>query len=374
MDARILRGAMIAAAVLVSLGANYRSPNFVVSAPTVEVAEQVGLAAEKYRQELAIEWTGKPMPNWSRPCPISVQVGAHLGAGGVTSFVFDHGEVFGWQMEIQGPLDRLIDSVLPHEVTHTIFASHFRRPLPRWADEGACTTVEHDSERKKQQKLLVQFLQTGRGIAFSQMYVMKEYPRDILPLYAQGHSLSTYLIAQGGKHRFLEYVGEGMDTDDWIATTKKFYGFESLADLQSQWLDWVRRGSPKLEGKERMLAGNGAGGRPVVIRGQSPDGPNGVALAAPLVPVRRGGSDEGAVAVAGASTTRDGWLPAGRLKAMPVSASSPGAVAGVPSPLPLPGPASPAISQQVADPPLVDSPDAPSVYAVRPLEGAPIRR
>ncbi len=371
MDARILRGAFIAAAVLVSLGANYRSPNFVVSAPTTEVAEQVGLAAEKYRQELAIEWTGKPMPNWSRPCPISVQVGAHLGAGGVTSFVFDHGEVFGWQMEIQGPLDRLIDSVLPHEVTHTIFASHFRRPLPRWADEGACTTVEHDSERKKQQKLLVQFLQTGRGIAFSQMYVMKEYPRDILPLYAQGHSLSTYLISQGGKHRFLEYVGEGMDTDDWIATTKKFYGFESLADLQSQWLDWVRRGSPKLEGKERMLAGNEPGGRPVVIRGQSPDGPNGVALAAPLVPVRRGGSDEGAVAVAGNSTTRDGWLPAGRLKATPttVSASAPRAVAA--SPLPLPGPTSPAISQQVADPPLVD---APSVYAVRPLEGGPIRR
>ena len=91
------------------------------------------------------------MPNWAQPCPITAQVGRHLGAGGATSFVFEHGEVFGWRMTIQGSLERILDSVLPHEVTHTIFATHFRQPLPRWADEGACTTVEHASEKAKQQ-------------------------------------------------------------------------------------------------------------------------------------------------------------------------------------------------------------------------------
>ena len=44
------------------------------------------------------------------------------GAGGATSFVFDRGEVFGWKMNIQGSRERILDSVLPHEVTHTIFA------------------------------------------------------------------------------------------------------------------------------------------------------------------------------------------------------------------------------------------------------------
>ncbi len=70
----------------------------------------------------------------------------------------------------------MLDSVLPHEVTHTIFASHFRRPLPRWADEGACTTVEHPSERTKQQQMLIEFLHTNRGIPFHPMFAMKEYP------------------------------------------------------------------------------------------------------------------------------------------------------------------------------------------------------
>src|SRR5262249_19849545 len=160
---------------------------FVVEAPTPQMAEQIGRAAEKYRHDLAIDWIGKEMPNWAQPCELRANVASNLGAGGATSFVFEHGEVFGWRMTIQGSLERILDSVLPHEVTHAVFATHFRQPLPRWADEGACTTVEHASERAKQQHMLVGFLQTGRGIAFSKMFAMREYPHDVMPLYSQGY-------------------------------------------------------------------------------------------------------------------------------------------------------------------------------------------
>ena len=243
MEARLLSAAFVAAA-LVSLGASHRTANFIVRAANPEIAKEVGQAAEKYRGELAIEWLGKEMPNWFQPCPITVEVGPQLGAGGATSFIFDHGDVFGWQMSIQGSRERILDSVLPHEVTHTIFASYFRRPLPRWADEGASSTVEHDSERRKQQRMLIQFLQTRRGIAFNDMFAMKQYPKDILPLYAQGHSLATFLVAQGGKRKFLRYVKEGLDTDDWTTATQAHYRFGNLGRLQTAWLDWVRRGSP----------------------------------------------------------------------------------------------------------------------------------
>ncbi len=256
MDARFVRAAVVLLAAWVSMGAGFRTQNFIVEAPTKELAEEIGRAAETYRHDLAMDWLGQTMPNWSQPCPITAQVGETLGAGGATSFLFDHGEVFGWKMNIQGSHARILDSVLPHEVTHTIFATHFRRPLPRWADEGACTTVEDISERSKQQTMLIQFLKSGRGIAFSQMFVMKEYPHDVLPLYAQGYSLARYLLDQGGKHKFLEYVGEGMQTDNWPVTTKKFYGFDNLGDLQNSWLQWVKQGSPKLvpAGTEQLAA------------------------------------------------------------------------------------------------------------------------
>jgi hypothetical protein len=273
MDARLVRVAFLVGTIA-SLGASHRTTNFIVNAPTPDIARRVGTAAEGFRQQLAIEWLGKPMPSWSQPCPITVEIGDHLGAGGATSFVFDHGEVFGWQMNIQGPLDRVLDSVLPHEVTHTIIASHFRCPLPRWADEGACTTVEHVEERNKQQKMLVTFLRSGRGIPFSQMFAMKDYPRDILPLYAQGHSLATYLLAHGGRAKFLQFVRDGLQNEKWTEAVHRHYGYASLGQLQDTWLDWVKQGSPPISVPEMapgMLASNAPAPGDRVVRGQSAD-------------------------------------------------------------------------------------------------------
>lgn len=248
MDARVARAAFLAAVLLSTcMGASYRTQNFIVSAPNQSLAQEVCEGAEAFRRDLANEWLGAELPNWEQPCPIVVQVAPNLGAGGATSFVFHGGRPHDFRMNIQGSRERVLDSVLPHEVLHTIFASHYGRPLPRWADEGACTTVEHESEKGKQHRMLYEFLTTQRGIAFHQMFAMKEYPRDILPLYAQGYSLARFFIEQGGKRKYVAYVGEGMDTNNWTETTRKYYGQKSLADLQTNWLAWVRKGSPKLD-------------------------------------------------------------------------------------------------------------------------------
>jgi hypothetical protein len=227
-----------------AVGAGYRTANFVVEAPTPDQARKIGEAAEQYRHTLAVEWTGSPLPRWSRPCPITAQVAPHLGAGGATSFVFDKGEVFNWTMTIQGSEERILDSVLPHEITHTIFASYFRRPLPRWADEGACTTVEHPVERARQHKMLIEFLTTGRGIAFPEMFAMREYPPDVLPLYSQGYSLARFLIERGGRHKYVAFVGDGLARDDWAGALERHYGVNDIAKLQHIWLDWVKQGCP----------------------------------------------------------------------------------------------------------------------------------
>ncbi|HEX5471110.1 MAG TPA: hypothetical protein VFW73_04455 [Lacipirellulaceae bacterium] len=253
--------------------AGYRTTNFVVSAPTPELAKEIGDQAEVYRRQLAIEWVGQELPAWSKPCPIHAQVADNLGAGGATSFIFDRGEVFGWKMNIQGSRQRILDSVLPHEVTHTIFASYFRQPLPRWADEGACTTVEHPSEIAKQQRNLIQFLKSGRGIPFSQMFAMKEYPQDVMPLYAQGYSLSEWLIENRGRKEFLKFVGDGMQDDNWQRAIREHYGFPSLLALQNAWNDWVREGRPHVTPETSafgQIASNSSTNGST-YRGQSPD-------------------------------------------------------------------------------------------------------
>jgi hypothetical protein len=287
--------------------AGYKTTNFTVAAPTAQLAKEIGDRAEACRRELAIEWLGQELPPWNKPCPIHARVAPNLGAGGATSFVFDRGEVFGWKMNIQGSRERILDSVVPHEVTHTIFATHFRRPLPRWADEGACTTVEHHSEIAKQERMLIQFLKTRRGIAFSDMFVMKEYPRDVMPLYAQGHSLAQWLIESRGRKAFLEFLADGMQDENWPRAVQQHYGFAGLGPLQNAWLDWVKQGRPQLTPATSpvgQLASNRQASPArtapnAILRAQSPDD---------VTPIRateqassRPGANSSAVAVSSAS-------------------------------------------------------------------------
>lgn len=281
MEARLTSAALVAVAAFFSLGASHRTQNFVVTASSPQVSAAVAQAAEQYRKQLAIQWLGRELPAWRQPCPIEVHVGPQYGAGGATSFAFEGREPVNWTMTIHGSYERVLDSVLPHEITHTIFATHFGRPLPRWADEGACTTVEHSSERGKQQQLLIRFLTSNRGIPFNSMFTMTEYPRDMIPLYSQGHSVARYLIMRGGKRKFIQYVWDGMGLNDprfarmhytqkvprqtmiemWTAATKKHYGMQDLSELQLTWLDWVKRGRPEIQQDPATLlvsAPNGA--------------------------------------------------------------------------------------------------------------------
>jgi hypothetical protein len=220
--------------------------NFVVRSPDAAFSRRVLVAAEKYRRQLSQDWFGDAMPNWAEPCPIYVTFAR--GNGGNTSFSFEGGEVFGWRMEVQGTPDGILAAVLPHEVMHTVFASHLRRALPRWADEGACSTIEPRGEVRRLHLALNEFLQTGRGIAFNQMVGMLQYPADIMPVYAQGESVADFLLQHDGKQHYAKrFLAQGAKTGDWKTALLAAYGYDSLGKLQNAWLSWYRAGSPRNE-------------------------------------------------------------------------------------------------------------------------------
>ena len=284
MDAK-LRTGMLCLFMLCSpqilQAATARSANFVVTAPTPEIAQSVAKCAETWRKDLAVLWLGDELPNWNQPCPVYVKVG-QIGAGGSTTFTFDQGEVFDWNMKVQGTLERILDSVIPHEVNHTIFATHFRRPLPRWADEGAATLVEHISERSRQTDLLNQVIRTPRRIPLTQLLNIREYPTDmqqVLTLYAEGYSLAEFLVSQkGGEGRiiFLQFL-EDAHRKGWEFAFQKYYGQNNLQDLEKQWTGWVLDGSPALDPNAAgLIAGTNTSGSASeqgqpVVRSQSPD-------------------------------------------------------------------------------------------------------
>ncbi|MFO0935692.1 MAG: hypothetical protein U0798_04140 [Gemmataceae bacterium] len=223
------------------------STNFVVTAPTQELAQKFVDAAEYYRVEKAREWLGHELPAWSRACPITVRV--TMGdSGGATTFTFEQDNsgrsyVASRKMEIKGKLDALLDSVLPHEITHTIFAEHFGRPVPRWADEGGSVLSENDEERTNHDIKCRQLLNAGRGITLRVLFAMKEYPDDMIVTYAEGFSVSQYLIDMGGRKKFLEFVGLGMQKNNrnWEEAVREMYGFSSVNQLEQKWIESLHK-------------------------------------------------------------------------------------------------------------------------------------
>ena len=244
-------------ALLVAFGpskasaAHYDTANFSVTAPTAELAKKFGDQAEYYRREKAVEWLGKEMPQWSRRCPLRVDVTMDA-AGGATTFTFgsDGGRsmVTSQSMEIKGNVKQLLNSVLPHEITHTVLAQHFGRPVPRWADEGGSVLSENDEERFSHDVRCRELLNGGRGIQLRVLFKMTEYPRDMIVLYAQGYSVTAYLVERGGggqagRAKLLRFLGAGMSgntNETWDNAARQVYGIESVDAMQVAWLDALR--------------------------------------------------------------------------------------------------------------------------------------
>jgi hypothetical protein len=224
-----------------SMGASYRTQNFVVEAATPEIARQVGDYAEQYRREKARLWLLREMPPWSQPCPLKATV-TMGGSGGATSFAFDNGQVLGQRMHIEGTLDRLLASVLPHEVTHTVFAFHFRQPVPRWADEGGSVLSEDEQERRRHDLLVRRIINDGRMIPLRRLFSLREYPSDVMALYAQGFSVSEFLVSRSSRPAFLNFVYTGM-AQGWDQAARAHYGFNSVEELEQAWIQYLR--SPK---------------------------------------------------------------------------------------------------------------------------------
>lgn len=225
-------------AVLPAMGAKFRTTNFIAEAPTPQMAQQFAQAAEHYRKEKALQWLGQEMAPWPVPCPITTHI-TMGGPGGATTFDFAGGQMPSQSMDIQGPQDKLLASVLPHEVTHTVFAYYFRCPLPRWADEGGAVLSENDEERIQHDKICRNILNHGQAIPLRQLFGLREYPRDgnkVMALYAQGFSVTNFLVNSSSRQTFLHFLTQAMQTQNWDAALRTYYRYNSVEEFEQAWL------------------------------------------------------------------------------------------------------------------------------------------
>jgi RNA polymerase sigma factor (sigma-70 family) len=251
--------------------------NFIVECEEPRCARLVAEMAELHRKRIAEQWLGKELPKWTKPCKIHVKIKAE-GAKGATTMAFDDG--ISLSMLLQGPLDRILADTLPHEVTHTVMATHFGKPVPRWADEGIAMMSESPEERTRhlrQAGELVNHVFDNRLVRpnpvaigmfpLKDLMPMRSFPDN--PLYAevlcvQGHSLASFLVERSDRATLLGFVKDGME-GDWNKAAAKHYGFRDLDEMESLWRQSLAPAIPAAPPKKEPTAMSFKGVQPTIV-------------------------------------------------------------------------------------------------------------
>jgi hypothetical protein len=249
------------------------------------MARVIASEAEYHRRTLALKWLGRDLPTWSKPCVIHFTQGLG-GNSGMSTFTFakaKDGEpsLASAEMHLRGDFMHALTTELPHEVTHTVLASYFAKPLPRWADEGISLLAESEDEQATFDARAREVLNQGRGVRLKVLLPKTEYPRDVMVLYTQGHSLARFLVSKSapngvpvlkdlphvgklfqtagadGHRRLIAFVHLGVQTntaESWGKAANTVYGFKTLDELEEAWLAWLAKPENVLKPKDGTLS------------------------------------------------------------------------------------------------------------------------
>ncbi len=217
-------------------------PRFVVTGGDTLVNRIVQREAEHQARVLAEKWTGKPLPPLKDNWKIVVKIEPSRTVGSTT---FTYGPdktkpaLLASEMQLEGSLEQILRVQLPHEITHCVLAAHFGRPLPRWADEGIALLSEPAKEQADHDIKCREVLNGGKALVLKTLLPMTEYPKDLVVLYAQGHSVARFLHARDAK-KLLPLL-EASFADGWDKALKATYGFADADELEKAWIEWLKK-------------------------------------------------------------------------------------------------------------------------------------
>jgi hypothetical protein len=217
------------------------------------VAQQVAAIAERERDVLWRAWTGKEPPGkWPQSCDIYlypshremiVMTGGEPKAGStlVQPSKLYHGRILSRRVNLTADDRGLLDSTLPHEVSHLVFGDLFAGKVPLWINEGAATMAEGPRKQRYYERVLLRFLKDGRLFRTADLVQLTRYPDfpDVSLFYAQSSALVAYLLSLADGPTFIEFVGQ-IGKRGHAGALRAVYGFANLQQLHLRWLSFVK--------------------------------------------------------------------------------------------------------------------------------------
>ncbi len=227
------------AASSIASGATVRSSaNFTVLAPNDRLADMVVVRAETFRSRIGAAWLGEPLPAARTPAAIFIEIDPSrsfarslLDSGGDRHLVW-----------LVGTEEAVTKYLLAHEVAHVVLASRFGDRMPVWATEGIASRYDNVRRHARREQVLRGFVEIDSWPHLDQLF---EKPIRQPWQYAAAVSVTEYLVQQGGRQKFIEFISDSQTLGCDLALDRH-YGIRSTAQLQEDWQRAVSTSEPPL--------------------------------------------------------------------------------------------------------------------------------
>lgn len=218
------------------------SPSFVVRFEGRKAtADELIRAAEVARAEVFKRWSGPPGGDWNPKCEIvlhqtadtfAAATGLPAAATGRAEVKLSEGRVASRRIDLRADDETLIETALPRELAHVIFADLYpTQPPPPWAALGMAVLSTNEEEVGRYLRTAGRCGQEGELPSADQLLTAAEVPaRGVTGFHAGSVAVADFLVRWKGEKMFTAFVRDSLRYGS-EAALKRQYDLANARDL-----------------------------------------------------------------------------------------------------------------------------------------------
>ncbi len=201
--------------------------NFIVDAPTRELAKQIGDRAEAQRTHVATMLFGGSLPAVER----RTMIRASLADSDCTARTMPAPQGQGHLVSLRGPVAEINGPTLDHEIVHTTIADVLGRKFPAWLNEGLASRYDNSKLRAIRRRELHDMLVEN---TWPDLRKLMSEPIRTQKKYAVAESIVDYLLLRCEPVELIE-LGQLAERDGIDAALRAVMQVHNVEQLEREW-------------------------------------------------------------------------------------------------------------------------------------------
>lgn len=226
------------------------SQNFLITAPTAELAQECLASAETCRLEIAKCWLDEKLPPSVGRTMLRLKLSETEDEA--LSLLADSKERLSHCVWLTASLSGM-RTALAHEMAHVVLATRYPGEIPAWVHEAVAGSYDGPLRHSTRKGILDWFCRTNNWPRLERLLQAPRIPRQDMASYSAAVSLSEFLLTRGDRFRFIEFALAGHG-QGWDAALQRHYQIQNVAQLQELWQSWVSAHCGRANGSERIAA------------------------------------------------------------------------------------------------------------------------